>query len=96
MKTQESSAVEAFSALSQETRLRMLRALVRAGPKGLSAGDVGKKVLVAASNASFHLAHLQRAGLVSSRREARSIIYVAEFNMITALANFLLEDCCSG
>ena len=96
MKVRELSAIEAFSALSQETRLRMLRALVRAGPKGLSAGDVGKKVDVAASNASFHLAHLQRAGLVSSRREARSIIYMAEFSTITALANFLLEDCCNG
>ena len=68
MKIEEPQALDAFGALSQETRLRMVRALVEAGPEGMSAGAVGDAVEASSSGASFHLAHLERAGLVRSRR----------------------------
>ena len=96
MTFQEAEALDAFGALSQETRLRMLRILVRAGEAGLAAGAVSEAVGTSAPNASFHLAHLERAGLVRSRREARSVIYQANFRAIAALGEFLLKDCCKG
>lgn len=96
MKMDERQALDAFAALSQETRLRMVRALVVAGPQGLAAGAVAEAVGASASGASFHLAHLERAGLVRSRREAKSIIYSAAFGGLSALVDFLMLDCCQG
>ncbi len=96
MKLEEPQALDAFGALSQETRLRMVRVLVQAGPEGLSAGAVGEAVAASSSGASFHLAHLERAGLITSRRESRSIIYTANFEGLGALVEFLMRDCCSG
>jgi DNA-binding transcriptional ArsR family regulator len=92
----ERQALDAFAALSQETRLRILRLLVRAGPAGLAAGVVGEAVGASSSNASFHLGHLERAGLIRSRRAARSIIYSADVAGLSGLIRFLLEDCCRG
>nr|WP_295885818.1 metalloregulator ArsR/SmtB family transcription factor [uncultured Devosia sp.] len=92
----EQQALDAFGALSQQTRLQMVRALVVAGPEGLSAGMVGEKVGASSSGASFHLANLERAGLVQSRREARSIIYSANFDGLAGLVEFLMMDCCQG
>lgn len=96
MKLEELQALDVFSALSQETRLRMVRVLVQAGPEGLSAGAVGEAVGASSSGASFHLAHLERAGLIQSRRESRSIIYSASYDTLTGLIEFLMADCCSG
>jgi ArsR family transcriptional regulator len=96
MMIDEAEAIEAFAALSQQTRLHMVRALVKAGPEGLSAGAVGEAVGASSSGASFHLAHLERAGLIASRRESRSIIYSARFEAFSGLVDFLLRDCCSG
>ena len=92
MKLEEPQALDAFGALSQETRLRMVQTLVQAGPDGMSAGAVG----ASSSASSFHLAHLERAGLIKSRRESRSIIYTANFEGLAALVEFLMRDCCSG
>jgi DNA-binding transcriptional ArsR family regulator len=92
----ERQALSAFAALSQETRLRILRHLVVAGPEGLAAGTIAERVEVSASNVSFHLKELERSGLLSARREGRSIIYCADFSGISDLVRFLLEDCCSG
>ena len=89
-------ALDAFAALSQETRLQIVRLLVRAGPSGVAAGDIAQAVGASSSNASFHLGHLERAGLIRSRREARSIIYSADLAGLTGLVRFLLEDCCRG
>ncbi|MET3597463.1 DNA-binding transcriptional ArsR family regulator [Mesorhizobium shonense] len=86
----------AFGALSQETRLRLLRSLVIAGPDGIAAGSLAELVEVSPSNVSFHLKQLERAGLVSARREARSIVYSAEYDALSGLIRFLMEDCCSG
>ncbi|MBZ9978291.1 helix-turn-helix transcriptional regulator [Mesorhizobium sp. B2-7-3] len=92
----ERQALLAFAALSQETRLRVLRHLVIAGPDGIAAGAIAEKVEVSASNVSFHLKELERAGLVSVRRDSRSMVYSAEYDMLSGLIRFLMEDCCSG
>lgn len=96
MKIEDAQALDAFAALSQQTRLQMVRALVVAGPDGMAAGAVGEAVGASSSNASFHLAHLERAGLVVSRRAARSIIYSASYEALSGLVQFLMQDCCQG
>jgi ArsR family transcriptional regulator, arsenate/arsenite/antimonite-responsive transcriptional repressor len=92
----EPRALSAFAALSQETRLRILRHLVVAGPAGLAAGSIAERVAVSPSNVSFHLKELEGAGLLRGRRHGRSIVYRADFEAISDLIRFLLEDCCSG
>lgn len=92
----ERRALAAFGALSQETRLRILRHLVVAGEAGIAAGALAERVEVSPSNASFHLKELERAGLVRARRDGRSIFYDAEYDALSGLIRFLMEDCCSG
>lgn len=92
----ERQVLAAFGALSQETRLRIVRLLVQAGPEGLAAGAIGEAVETSSSNTSFHLAHLERSGLVRSRREARSIIDSIDLPGLAGLVRFLMEDCCQG
>ena len=92
----ERQALAVFGALSQETRLRILRMLVVAGPNGIAAGAIAEKAEVSASNVSFHLKELERAGLATARRDARSIIYSAEYDALSGLIRFLMEDCCGG
>ena len=93
----EKQALNAFAALSQETRLRIVRLLVTSGPDGLSAGSIGEAMDGASSSRmSFHLSHLEQAGLVQSRREGRSIIYNATYPALTDLIEFLMRDCCQG
>lgn len=96
MKLDETQALGALAALSQQTRLQMVRALVVAGPEGLAAGAIGEKVGASSSSASFHLSNLERAGLVQSRRDSRSIIYSANFEGLAGLVEFLMRDCCAG
>lgn len=92
----ERQALIAFGALSQETRLKLLRLLVVAGPEGIAAGALAEGVEVSPSNVSFHLKELERAGLVATRRDSRSIVYRAAFEALSGLIRFLMEDCCSG
>lgn len=92
----EEQALEAFGALAQATRLQMVRTLVVAGREGLAAGAVAEVAGVSSSSASFHLSHLERAGLIRSRRQARSIVYSANFDGLSALVEFLMRDCCQG
>jgi len=89
-------AIASFGALSQETRLQIVRMLVVAGPDGMSAGSIAERLEVSPSNVSFHLKELDRAGLVGQQREARSIIYTANYDALSGLVRFLMEDCCSG
>lgn len=93
---EERQALIAFGALAQETRLRIIRLLVKAGPEGLAAGAVAEAAGVTASNVSFHLKELERGGLVAAHRVSRSIVYSAEFEALSGMIRFLMEDCCSG
>ncbi|MGQ3169601.1 MAG: ArsR/SmtB family transcription factor [Methylophilus sp.] len=93
----EKQALSSFAAISQETRLKIVRLLVVAGADGLSAGEIAEKLGSAApSRISFHLSHLEKAGLVISRRDGRSIIYSAIFTALSDLVAFLMHDCCEG
>lgn len=93
----EAEALSAFAALSQETRLRIVRLLVAAGPEGMPAGAIGAAMGQASSSRmSFHLSHLEHAGLVRSRRDGRSIIYSAVYPTLSELVAFLMKDCCNG
>ena len=92
----EAQAVSMFGALAQGTRLQIVRHLMTCGPVGASAGDVGALVDATSSRASFHLAALEKAGLVSSHRQSRHIIYRANIENLGNLASFLLNDCCGS
>lgn len=87
-------AVAALAALAQESRLQVFRLLVQRGPAGLPAGEIGTRVGVPATTLSFHLSQLSHAGLVTSRREGRSIIYAADYAGMQTLMDFLLKNCC--
>ncbi|WP_337267683.1 ArsR/SmtB family transcription factor [Oryzifoliimicrobium ureilyticus] len=92
----ERMALVSLAALAQETRLRIVRALVVAGPDGLAAGQIGERMGVSATNVSFHLKELERAGLISQRRLSRSIYYSACYERLGGIVSFLMEDCCAG
>ena len=89
-------AIEALAALAQETRLRVFRILIAAGPGGLPAGDVAQAAAVPPSTLTFHLERLERAGLVRSCRRGRNILYTAELEVMRRLLAFLPADCCNG
>ena len=89
-------AVEAPAALAQETRLKVYRLLVEAGPAGLPAGRIGEELALAPATLSFHLAHLARTGLVQGRQDGRFVIYSADFRNMNALVGYLTENCCGG
>lgn len=89
-----SRATGALGALAQETRLRIFRALVQRGPDGLPAGSIATLLDLPGPTLSFHLAQLRRAGLVSFRREGRSLIYLADYAAIEGLVAYLTENCC--
>lgn len=90
------NAIHAFAALSQPTRLAAFRALVQAGPDGMAAGRLAEMTSAPASTMSSHLKTLEHAGLVTSRRESRHILYAARYDTARALIAFLMEDCCAG
>lgn len=88
--------VRALSALAQDHRLATFRLLVQAGPDGLAAGVLAERLGLPASSMSFHLAQLSHAGLVTQRRQSRSIIYTADYAAMGALMAYLTENCCGG
>lgn len=89
-------AVISLSALAHQGRLAIFRELVKAGPDGLSAGEVSRRVGIAPNTLSASFTVLSHAGLVTSRRDGRSIIYAAAYHRMTGLLAFLMEDCCQG
>jgi ArsR family transcriptional regulator, arsenate/arsenite/antimonite-responsive transcriptional repressor len=91
-----SDAVAALAALAQDNRLDVFRLLVQAGPQGLAAGGVAAKLKIAPSALTFHFDRLRDAGLVTVRREGRSMIYAARFETMNGLVSFLTENCCQG
>jgi DNA-binding transcriptional ArsR family regulator len=89
-------AVKRLAALAQDSRLEVFRLLVKAGPDGLAAGDIARKLDVAANTMSAQLLVLSNAGLIRARRDGRSIIYSVDFDAMSGLLVFLTEDCCGG
>ncbi len=90
------NALAALTALSQETRLDVFRLLVRAGGEGMAAGAISDALAVPQATLSFHLKELKNAGIVSCRREGRSLIYAPDFPAMNQLLRFLTENCCEG
>jgi DNA-binding transcriptional ArsR family regulator len=90
----EKRAVAALGALAQDSRLKVFRLLVRRGPAGHAAGEISQRVGVPPTTLSFHLAQLSSAGLVTSRREGRSILYAADYEGMRTLMGFLVDNCC--
>jgi ArsR family transcriptional regulator, arsenate/arsenite/antimonite-responsive transcriptional repressor len=89
-------AIAALAALAQESRLDVFRLLVQSGPDGLAAGEISARLGVPSPTLSFHLNHLKYAGLVTSRRDSRSIIYSADYKAMNDLLGYLTENCCRG
>lgn len=94
--TDASSVIRALGALAQEHRLAAFRLLVQAGPEGLPAGSIAEAIGLPSSSMSFHLAQLANAGLVTQRRQSRSIIYAARYAAMNGLVAYLMENCCGG
>lgn len=92
----ETAAVKSLAALAQSQRLRAFRALVVAGPDGLTPGVMAERLGVAPSALSFHLKELAHAGLVSCEPRGRHLIYRADFGHMSALLAYLTEHCCQG
>jgi len=90
------TAITALGALAQATRLDSFRLLVRHEPAGLAAGEIARLLQVPQNTMSAHLAVLSRAGLVTSERRSRSIVYRADLDGLRALTLFLVKDCCAG
>ena len=91
-----STVVAALGALAQETRLDIFRLLVQRGPEGSPAGEIGERLKQPSPTLSFHLNQLRFAGLVTSRRVSRSIIYSANYDAMNDLLGYLTENCCVG
>jgi DNA-binding transcriptional ArsR family regulator len=89
-------AIAALAALAQENRLDAFRLLVQAGPAGMPAGAVSASLKLAPNTLTFHFDRLRDAGLVTVRREGRSMIYAANFKIMNKLLDFLTENCCEG
>src|SRR5271154_598049 len=94
METQ--NTVTALAALAQDNRLEVFRLLVQAGPDGMAAGQVADRLGLAPNTLTFHFDRLRVAGLVTVRRDGRSMIYAARFEAMNGLVAFLTENCCQG
>jgi DNA-binding transcriptional ArsR family regulator len=93
---EKSDAVAGLAALAQDNRLDVFRLLVQAGPEGMPAGKVAEQLDLAPNTLTFHFDRLRLAGLVTVRREGRSMIYAARFETMNSLLGFLTENCCQG
>ena len=90
------SAAKLLAALGQESRLAIFRLLIQAGPEGIVASAIGEQLEMAPATLSFHLSHLTRVGLISSKRESRFIRYSTDFGAMDDLIAFLTDNCCQG
>jgi len=90
------AAIDALSALAHEGRLSVFRLLIKAGLEGMPAGDIARRLNVPPNSLSANLNILKHAGLVTSRRDGRSIIYTVRYEQMSQLLGYLLEDCCNG
>lgn len=90
------TTVLALSALAQESRLSIFKLLVQAGPSGLPAGKISEETGISPSSLSFHLKELSHADMVTSRQDGRFVIYAANFSTMSALLQYLTDNCCGG
>jgi DNA-binding transcriptional ArsR family regulator len=93
---EKSNVVAALAALAQDNRLDVYRLLVQAGPDGLPAGQVASSLGLAPNTLTFHFDRLRMAGLVTVRRDGRSMIYAAQYDTMNALLGYLTDNCCKG
>ncbi len=91
-----STAIEAFTALAQPTRLKVFRRLLKAYPDQIAAGEIARNCKVPHNTMSTHLAVLTRSGLVAARRDGRMMYYSADLDGFRSLVSFLMRDCCNG
>ena len=89
-------AVAALAALAQDNRLDIYRLLVQAGPEGMAAGNIASELKLAPNTLTFHFDRLRQAGLVSVRRDGRSMIYSANYDIMNGLLGYLTDNCCGG
>jgi ArsR family transcriptional regulator len=90
----EHDALRALAALAQESRLAAFRLLVKRGPEGLAAGEIGEQLAIPGPTLSFHLKELTQAGLATASRESRYVRYSANFGRMNDLVAYLTENCC--
>jgi ArsR family transcriptional regulator len=88
--------IDALGALAHEYRLAIYRLLVERGPEGSPAGAIGSRIGLGPSSLTFHLQALQRAGLITSARASRQLIYSADFSAMNELVAYLTENCCAS
>src|SRR5688572_27808683 len=93
---EKTDAIAALAALAQDSRLDAYRLLVQAGPDGMPAGEVAANLGLPPNTLTFHFDRLRQAGLVTVRRNGRSMIYAARYDTMNALIGFLTEKCCAG
>jgi len=91
---EKSQALVALSALANAARLDLMRLLMPLGDQGLAAGEISRALGLSASRLSFHLAALEQAGLIRSRKVARNVFYSVDAAGMGATISFLLNDCC--
>lgn len=94
MKRQDAVAI--LAALAQDNRLDVFRLLVEAGPEGMPAGHIASSLRLPPNALTFHLDRLRDVGLVTARRDGRSIIYAAQFQAMKSLVSYLTDHCCQG
>jgi DNA-binding transcriptional ArsR family regulator len=90
------TAIRRLSAIAQDARLEVFRLLIKAGPDGMAAGEIARKLDTPANTLSAQLLVLSNAGLLHAQRQGRSIIYAIDFDAVRELLAFLMEDCCGG
>src|SRR4051812_39970020 len=92
----EADVIKALAALAQPVRLQVFRALVIAGPQGMTPGTMAEGLGIAANALSFHLKELANAGLVTQERASRNIIYRAAYEQMNGVLAYLTDNCCQG
>lgn len=93
---EQEQVLQALSALANATRLEIIRLLVPQGQEGLAAGEIAKRLQISASGLSFHLSTLEQAGLLTSQKVSRRVIYRANHAQLGGVIGYLLNDCCAA
>jgi DNA-binding transcriptional ArsR family regulator len=93
---EEKIVVRALAALAHPHRLQVFRALVVAGPQGMTPGVMAEGVGIASTSLSFHLKELMNAGLVTHERQGRHLVYRAAYDQMNELLGYLTSNCCAG